>query len=108
MDVPERPGVELTNGLPPSFIGWGLRPNAHAAEQLLELGCEPRAEVDAVRHMPDLWLLAGPERRPHRARDLAVQLGNAVGGRREPQCERRQSEAVGVFGAAEREQVFVR
>ena len=63
--------------------------------------------MDAVRHVPDLSVLPGPERRPHLARDLTVQLGDAVRRGRKPKRERRQPEAVHSLGPAEREERVV-
>jgi len=106
--VPERVRVELVDGLPTAFVGRSLGPHPDGAEQIVELGCEPGAEVDAVRDVPDLRLLARPERRPHLACDFTVQLGDGVGGGREPERERRQPEAVRPRGAAELEERVAR
>ena len=63
--------------------------------------------MDAVRDVPDRRLLPGPERRPHLARDLAVQVGDAVRVGGEPQREGRQAEAGLVAEAPELEQPLV-
>ena len=60
--------------------------------------------MDAVRDVADRRLPPGPERLPHLARDLAVQLGDAVRIGGEPQRQRRQAEAGLVAEAAELEQ----
>ena len=90
--------------VPVPLVRRRVRAHSGAAEELGELGREPRPDVHAVRHVPDARRLAGPERCPHVARDLAVQLGNAVRGRREAQRERRQSEAVGAVRTSELQQ----
>ena len=59
---------------PPALLGRRLGTDAVPLQQLLQLGCDPRAEVNPVRHVLD----RRRERRPHLARDLAVQLGDAV------------------------------
>ena len=51
-------------------------------------------------------LPAGPERGPHLARDLAVQVGDAVGGVGQPERERRQPEAGLLAEPAELEQLL--
>ena len=101
---PERVVVELAR-LGPRCLGRrGRRVDAGVAEQLNECGLEPRREVHAVRDVPDLGvdLL---ERGPHLARDLAVQLRDAVREGRQPQRHRRQPELVVVAECAECEQL---
>ena len=76
------------------------------AEQLGEGRVEPGAEMDAVRDVADRRLLAGPERRPHLARDLAVQIGDTVRVGGEAQREGRQPEAGLVAEAAQLQQAL--
>ena len=64
-------------------------------EQPRHLGRHPRRHVDAVGDRADRPLVvrdARPERRPHLARDLAVQLADGVDRARRPQRERRHVE----------------
>ena len=98
--VPERLGVELEHGVPAAVGGRRLGAYADRAQELVELRREPRAEVHAVRDVADRRLRARPQPGPHLARNLAVQLRDAVRVGREPERQRRQAEAVGAAAAA--------
>ena len=102
VDAPDRVGRRLAGRLPVRLVGRRLAAHAREAEQLGEGGVEPAAEMDAVRDVADRRLLPGPERRPHLARDLAVQVGDAVRVGGEAQREGRQPEAGLVAEAAQR------
>ena len=105
VDAPDGVGA-APRGRPPSSPRRAAPParTPANAEQLGEGRVEPAAEMDAVRDVADRRLLPGPERRPHLARDLAVQVGDAVRRGGEPQREGRQPEAGLVAEAPELEQ----
>ena len=80
-------------------------------EQIGKIGCNPRWNVDAVRHggdRPALRFDAGPHRGPHLARDLAVQLAHRVDvvGRAQRQRRHVELRAVAVVVAAEGEELL--
>ena len=82
-----------------------------AIVELVHLLREPRADVDAVGDVADGHLLLGSsreERRPHGARDLAVQRRHRVGAARQLQREDRHAEPfvrIGRVDASERQQL---
>ena len=82
-----------------------------AIVELMHLLREPRADVDAVGDVADRHLLLGStrkERRPHRARHLAVQRRHGIGAARQLQREDRHAEAfvrIGRIDASERQQL---
>ena len=106
VDAPELVRVELPRRRPVRLVGRRLGTNAGGAEQLGQVGIEPGAEVDAVRDVADRRVLA--ELAPHLARDVAVQVRDAVRLRREAERERREAEAALVAEAAEGEQLLGR
>ena len=106
VDAPDRLGRGVAGRLPVRLVGRRLGTHAGEAEQLGEGGIEPGAEMDAVRDVADGRLLSGPERRPHLARNLAVQIGDAVGVGGEAQREGRQAEAGLVAEATQLQQAL--
>ena len=101
--APERVVVELAR-LVPRRLGRRRRGvDACVEEQLRQRGLEPRAEVHAVRDVPDLGVDTF-ERRPHLARDLAVQLRDAVRVARRAAATSASARSRLVAEGAEREQ----
>ena len=106
VDAPDGVGRRLAGGLPVRLVGRRLRLHAREPEQLGEGGVEPAAEMDAVRDVADRRLLPRPERRPHLARNLAMEVGDAVRRGGQPQREGRQPEAGLVAEAPQRKQAL--
>ena len=106
VDAPDRFGRGIAGRVPVRLVGRRLGLHACEAEQLGEGRVEPGAEVDAVRDVPDRRLLPRPERRPHLARDLPVQVGDAVRIDGEAKREGRQAEAGLLAEAAQLEQAL--
>ncbi len=105
VDAPDRLGADsVPRRTPVRLVGRRLGVDTPVPQQLAERGIEPGADVHAVRDVTDRRLLAGPERRPHLARHLAVQIRDAVRVRGQPERERRHPEAGLVAETSELEQ----
>ena len=105
VDAPDRLRTDaVPRRTPVRLVRRRLGIDAGVPQQLAERGIEPRADVHAVRDVTDRGLLAGPERRPHLPRHLAVQIRDPVRVGREPERERSHPEAGLVAEATELEQ----
>src|SRR5262245_23329539 len=78
----------------------------------IHLGCDPGRDMDSVGYRSDRDLILGrvrPERLPHLAANLTVQLADGIAHACESQCKRRHVEArsaIGVGIAAERQKTL--
>ena len=96
--LPQLAVVDAVDGVPRGGLGAPLGPvrAEMAVVELVHLLREPRADVNAVGDVADRHLFLGSsreERRPHGARDLAVQRRHRVGAARQLQREHRHAEA---------------
>ena len=109
--LPQRFVGNAGHGVPDRLIVLALAPAARQVlvEERRHLHRQPRRHVRAVRDGPDrpaIVLDAGPDRPPHVARDLAVQLAHAVDVVRRAERERRHVEerAAAVVVVSERQE----
>src|SRR5271165_4417996 len=121
-DMPARPGDEPfatafmrtpqllrrngTYAAPGFAIGRLIAPlrSQVAVIKLVQLGGKPAAEVNAVGDVPDgnlLYRHLRPDGLPHLPADLAMQLADAVGARRQSQSQDRHAEFAGPAHPAE-------